>query len=153
MLQTGTLTEDGLDMWGVVPVTTSKFLPCFRNVTTMPTDHLLMSAMVTCHSITSIDGKLSGDPLDLKMFESTEWLLEEPETSEDNQFDLVMPVVVRPPNINTFTTIEQVKLYFLVFILVYDVYINTMLFDILFYRLDKKLVLFVNFHLVRVYSV
>lgn len=97
-------------MWGVVPVTTSTFLPCYKNVTSMPTDHLLMSAMVTCHSITSIDGKLSGDPLDLKMFESTGWLLEEPETSEDNQFDLVMPVVVRPPNKNTYTTIEQVKL-------------------------------------------
>lgn len=96
-------------MWGVVPVTTSKFLPCYKNVSSMSTDHLLMSAMVTCHSITSIDGKLSGDPLDLKMFESTGWLLEEPETSEDNQFDLVMPVVVRPPNKNTFTTIEQVK--------------------------------------------
>ncbi|VVC45388.1 Hypothetical protein CINCED_3A014162 [Cinara cedri] len=106
--KTGTLTEDGLDMWGVVPVTTSKFLPCYKNISSMPADHLLMSAMVTCHSITSIDGKLSGDPLDLKMFESTGWLLEEPKTSEDNQFDLVMPVVVRPPNIHTFTTIEQV---------------------------------------------
>lgn len=109
MLQTGTLTEDGLDMWGVVPVTTSKFLQCYRNINSMLADHLLMSAMVTCHSITSIDGKLSGDPLDLKMFEATGWLLEEPETSEDSQFDLVMPVVVRPPNKNTFTTIEQVK--------------------------------------------
>jgi len=111
LLQTGTLTEDGLDMWGVVPVTTSKFLQCYRNVNSMSADHLLMSAMVTCHSITSIDGKLSGDPLDLKMFESTGWLLEEPETSEDSQFDLVMPVVVRPPNKNTFTTIEQVIFY------------------------------------------
>ncbi|XP_022160995.1 probable cation-transporting ATPase 13A3 isoform X2 [Myzus persicae] len=106
--KTGTLTEDGLDMWGIVPVTTSKFLPCYRNVSSMSSDHLLMSAMVTCHSITSIDGKLSGDPLDFKMFESTGWLLEEPETSEDIQFDLVMPVVVRPPNKNTFTTIEQI---------------------------------------------
>ncbi|XP_050437408.1 polyamine-transporting ATPase 13A3-like isoform X2 [Adelges cooleyi] len=106
--KTGTLTEDGLDMWGVVPTVEAKFLPNFRNVTNMPSDHLLMSAMVTCHSITSIEGKLSGDPLDLKMFESTGWLLEEPETSEDNQFDLVMPVVVRPPNKNTFTTIEQI---------------------------------------------
>lgn len=103
-------------MWGVVPVTTSKFLPYFKNVTSMPTDHLLMSAMVTCHSITSIDENLSGDPLDLKMFESTGWLLEEPETSEDSQFDLVMPVVVRPPNENTFTTIEQVNIHNFIFI-------------------------------------
>ncbi|XP_050535310.1 polyamine-transporting ATPase 13A3-like isoform X2 [Daktulosphaira vitifoliae] len=106
--KTGTLTEDGLDMWGVVPTVDTNFLSSFRNVTTMPTDHLLMSAMVTCHSITSIEGKLSGDPLDLKMFESTGWLLEEPKTSEDNQFDLVMPVVVRPPNKDTYTTVEHV---------------------------------------------
>lgn len=119
-------------MWGVVPVTTSTFLPCFRNVNSMPTDHLLLSAMVTCHSITSIDGKLSGDPLDLKMFESTGWLLEEPETSEDNQFDLVMPVVVRPPNKNTFTTIEQVKFYLFIFLYILYV-INMILFNI-FYR-------------------
>lgn len=95
-------------MWGVVPTVDTKFLSSFRNVTEMPADHLLMSAMVTCHSITSIEGKLSGDPLDLKMFESTGWLLEEPKTSEDNQFDLVMPVVVRPPNKDTYTTVEHV---------------------------------------------
>lgn len=94
----------------------------------MPTDNLLMSAMVTCHSITSIDGKLSGDPLDLKMFESTGWLLEEPETSEDNQFDLVMPVVVRPPNKNTFTTVEQVKLFYFFLILYFASKLHTYFF-------------------------
>lgn len=116
----------------------------------MPTDHLLMTAMVTCHSITSIEGKLSGDPLDLKMFESTGWLLEEPETSEDNQFDLVMPVVVRPPNKNTFTTIEQVILFLNENVLFK---ILTILFNqYMVHRLDKKLVLFDNFHLAQVCS-
>jgi len=33
--------------------------------------------MATCHSLKLVDGKLIGDPLDLKMFEFTKWLLEE----------------------------------------------------------------------------
>jgi hypothetical protein len=40
--------------------------------------------MATCHSLTVIEDVLSGDPLDLKMFLSTGWELEEPtmDTSE-----------------------------------------------------------------------
>ena len=34
----------------------------------------LLAAMATCHSLTVIDGELTGDPLDLKMFESTDWV-------------------------------------------------------------------------------
>uniref|UniRef100_A0A7N6A761 ATPase 13A3 n=1 Tax=Anabas testudineus TaxID=64144 RepID=A0A7N6A761_ANATE len=69
--KTGTLTEDGLDLWGV-----QRFVAC----------------MATCHSLTKIEGQLSGDPLDLKMFEATGWVKEE--TSLHNR---IMPTVVRPP--------------------------------------------------------
>uniref|UniRef100_A0A674MXZ1 Polyamine-transporting ATPase 13A3 n=1 Tax=Takifugu rubripes TaxID=31033 RepID=A0A674MXZ1_TAKRU len=56
--KTGTLTEDGLDLWGVQRnLVKSQFVAC----------------MATCHSLTKIDGQLSGDPLDLKMFEATGW--------------------------------------------------------------------------------
>lgn len=34
----------------------------------------MLAAMATCHSLTMIDGRLSGDPLDLKMFEATDWV-------------------------------------------------------------------------------
>ena len=34
----------------------------------------LKYAMGTCHSLTRIDGVLSGDPLELKMFESLKWV-------------------------------------------------------------------------------
>ena len=34
----------------------------------------MVSAMATCHSLTIIEGNISGDPLDLKMFESTGWV-------------------------------------------------------------------------------
>lgn len=38
-----------------------------------PTDHLQI-AMAACHSLTMIDGELSGDPLDLIMFNSVNWV-------------------------------------------------------------------------------
>ena len=41
-----------------------------------------LQGMATCHSLTTIDGKLSGDPIDVIMFEGTEWNLEE--TSDGN---------------------------------------------------------------------
>ncbi|XP_075212316.1 polyamine-transporting ATPase anne boleyn isoform X2 [Lycorma delicatula] len=93
--KTGTLTEDGLDMWGVVPVEDTKFQIPVKQLDKLPFSHLL-TAMVTCHSLTLIDGKLNGDPLDLKMFECTGWLLEEPNISENNKFDLISPTVVKP---------------------------------------------------------
>lgn len=35
---------------------------------------LLLDAMATCHSLTLIEGHLSGDPLDLIMFQSIGWV-------------------------------------------------------------------------------
>ena len=34
----------------------------------------LLYAMTTCHSLTRINGELTGDPLDLKMFQATGWV-------------------------------------------------------------------------------
>ncbi len=33
-----------------------------------------LHTMATCHSLALIDGKLRGDPIDLKMFEATGWV-------------------------------------------------------------------------------
>lgn len=33
--------------------------------------------MASCHSLRNVDGELVGDPLDLKMFEFTNWSFEE----------------------------------------------------------------------------
>lgn len=57
--QTGTLTEDGLDMRGVVPVSQAADkveLSPMTSAGTLPHDHLLF-AMATCHSITVINLK------------------------------------------------------------------------------------------------
>ena len=37
----------------------------------------LIKGMATCHSLTMIEEKISGDPIDLRMFEFTKWNLEE----------------------------------------------------------------------------
>lgn len=67
--QTGTLTEDGLDMWGVVPSEYGHFKPPAKQLDTLKSGNLLY-AMVTCHSLTIIDNKIAGDPLDLKVWKN-----------------------------------------------------------------------------------
>jgi cation-transporting ATPase 13A3/4/5 len=85
--KTGTLTEDGLDVLGVQcgDSETGKFGEMLNSVDELhhaPTTILeksmpLLFAMTTCHSVKSLNGELIGDPLDLKMFEFTQWTLEE----------------------------------------------------------------------------
>lgn len=93
--KTGTLTEDGLDMWGVVTVSDRKFQLPVKDITSLPLSEALIG-MVTCHGITIIDNQLAGDPLDLKMFESTAWTLEEPDVSDTSKFSMLFPTIVRP---------------------------------------------------------
>lgn len=84
-------------MWGVVPkASTNYFQIPMRQVDRLPYDHFLFG-MVTCHSITIMGGELKGDPLDLKMFESTGWQLEEANVSDDTKYDLLFPTTVKPP--------------------------------------------------------
>uniref|UniRef100_A0A4Y0BJT0 Cation-transporting ATPase n=1 Tax=Anopheles funestus TaxID=62324 RepID=A0A4Y0BJT0_ANOFN len=96
--KTGTLTEDGLDMWGVLPKdSTNSFQIPLKDITRLPmSDHLLFG-MVTCHSITFVNGEMRGDPLDLKIFESTGWILEEANVSDETKYDMLFPTIVKPP--------------------------------------------------------
>lgn len=67
LFQTGTLTEDGLDMWGIVPVSDRKFQVPVKRVDKLDYREQFLVGMVTCHSLTIIDSRLTGDPLDLKV--------------------------------------------------------------------------------------
>ena len=100
--KTGTLTEDGLDMWGIVPCTNGVLGEAERSIPKL-NNHLLFEGMLTCHSLTLINGTLCGDPLDVKMFESTGWILEEFNNEHSNKYDLVAPTIVKPPKNNSFT--------------------------------------------------
>ncbi|XP_078524291.1 putative cation-transporting ATPase 13A4 [Lissotriton helveticus] len=76
--KTGTLTEDGLDLLGIVPAGGDSFQKMFRFApgASLPWGPVFGS-MVSCHSLIFLDGRLQGDPLDLKMFEATGWVLED----------------------------------------------------------------------------
>lgn len=65
-LQTGTLTEDGLDLLCVVPIHERRFHMPVKRVETLPYN-TFVCGLVSCHSITIIDKQLMGDPLDLKV--------------------------------------------------------------------------------------
>ncbi|XP_062411536.1 polyamine-transporting ATPase 13A3 isoform X2 [Sardina pilchardus] len=96
--KTGTLTEDGLDLWGVQRVENKSFLlseenPYKESLVKSP----FVACMAACHSLTKIEGQISGDPLDLKMFEATGWILEEATEEETALHNRIMPTVVRPP--------------------------------------------------------
>ncbi|KAJ8011279.1 hypothetical protein DPEC_G00056500 [Dallia pectoralis] len=96
--KTGTLTEDGLDLWGIQRTEKGSFSPPEWDPAN---ESLVMSSfvscMATCHSLTKIEGELSGDPLDLKMFNATGWILEEATEEETALHNPIMPTVVRPP--------------------------------------------------------
>ena len=57
--------------------------------------------MATCHSLRVVDGQLVGDPLDVKMFEFTDWSFEEegrkPNMLDLEELDNVSRSVARPP--------------------------------------------------------
>lgn len=96
--KTGTLTEDDLNFAEVLPI--KKSSSKFGKPVTCPSKDLeygpTLISMAVCHSLTIIDDKLIGDPLDQKMFASTEWILEEPDVNDSSKYDLLAPTVVKP---------------------------------------------------------
>ncbi|XP_057696418.1 polyamine-transporting ATPase 13A3 isoform X3 [Corythoichthys intestinalis] len=95
--KTGTLTEDGLDLWGVQRIENGSFQQTDEKASKESlVKSQFVACMATCHSLTKIEGQLSGDPLDLKMFEATGWILEEATEEETALHKHIMPTVVRP---------------------------------------------------------
>ncbi|KAJ2629056.1 hypothetical protein H4R22_003548 [Coemansia sp. RSA 1290] len=94
---------------------------------TDPSKLRVLHALATCHTVKQVDGELVGDPLDIKMLQSTGWILEEsddysalPSTGGAHTASHAMlsagqrggrpmmpvPAVVRPPNSERFTLEE-----------------------------------------------
>uniref|UniRef100_A0A090X9V6 Putative cation-transporting atpase n=1 Tax=Ixodes ricinus TaxID=34613 RepID=A0A090X9V6_IXORI len=94
--KTGTLTEEGLDLWGILPVHNRFFMAPVGDPTQLPARSPLLVSMATCHTLTTVDGKLVGDPVDLSMFRATKWDIEEPGAAS-NRYDVLTPTVVKPP--------------------------------------------------------
>ncbi|WAR15784.1 AT134-like protein, partial [Mya arenaria] len=92
--KTGTLTGDGLNMQGVVPSAGGRFNEEVTDMSQLEKSRIV-DAMATCHSLTLIEGHLNGDPLDLIMFHSINWVLEEA-GEENSRFDMLVPTIVYP---------------------------------------------------------
>ncbi|NXI44097.1 AT134 ATPase, partial [Galbula dea] len=95
--KTGTLTEDGLDLWGLLPSERN----CFQDIHSFPLDHSLpwgpaFKAMVVCHSLIVWEGKIQGDPLDVKMFEATNWVIDDSSVHQTEGQGDRSATVVRP---------------------------------------------------------
>lgn len=115
--KTGTLTEDGLDVLGirVVSPDANKFSDVISEAPLleesrgaagskpMNSVQAALYTMATCHSLRSVDGELIGDPLDVKMFEFTNWTFEEGKQrmaeGEDEEQSGLAPSVARPPDV------------------------------------------------------
>lgn len=58
-------------MWGCVPVSHATLPPCLsapvRDPRALNDLHELKMGMACCHSLTKVEGELSGDPLDLEV--------------------------------------------------------------------------------------
>ena len=110
--KTGTLTEDGLDFSRVVPCERSLFQPPVTNGAYIEPKSSLATCMATCHSLARIEGEITGDPIDLKMFQVTNWELEEP-SGDSDQYEVLTPTIVRPrrsgtsPEFNSTDDVDQ----------------------------------------------
>ncbi|XP_030135799.4 probable cation-transporting ATPase 13A4 [Taeniopygia guttata] len=95
--KTGTLTEDGLDLWGLLPSERS----CFQDIYSFPADHGLpwspvFKALAVCHSLIVWEDKIQGDPLDMKMFEATNWVIDDSSGHQNAGQGPTHATVVRP---------------------------------------------------------
>ncbi|KAJ8076562.1 hypothetical protein AAF712_000212 [Marasmius tenuissimus] len=123
--KTGTLTEDGLDILGARALDRSglRFGELLEDIHDLPLGNdkaSFLHALATCHSLKKVDGELVGDPLDVKMFEFTRWMLEEGQTvggtgvikaksgAVREQTSLVQ-TVVRPPGSAQFRLEDALK--------------------------------------------
>lgn len=122
--KTGTLTEDGLDILGIrgLERAGTRFAELMEDIRDLPlvAGHAtFLHALATCHSLKLVDGQVIGDPLDVKMFEFTQWTLEEGQvggvgviktkTGEILERTALVQTVVRPPGSSGFRLEDALK--------------------------------------------
>jgi len=116
--KTGTLTEDHLDVTGFRPTKLSQslfsfdsFVSSVKEIQKEAYDYykemaakdevgsslnkpkglkkLFAECLASCHGITRVNGKIVGDPIDVKMFEASGWQLNENADNQENYDSLV----------------------------------------------------------------
>ena len=114
--KTGTLTENFLDISGFIPIIFNKkekkfefsiFSSNLKNYFNIIKKYLInkkenksynsknkdllklyYECLASCHCLTVINNKIIGDPIDEKMFENTEWILEDMQNETENINDI-----------------------------------------------------------------
>ncbi|KAM4040342.1 putative cation-transporting ATPase 13A4 [Anomaloglossus baeobatrachus] len=110
--KTGTLTEDGLDLMGIIPSGGTCFQEMLKydQINELPWGPMF-GAMASCHSVIMVDGNLQGDPLDLKMFAATGWVLKD--TNEDSSKEYTpQNMVVHPGPSSWINTVKGINVLF-----------------------------------------
>lgn len=79
--KTGTITKEGLDFRGCVPVApgATEFLPEVNDVTVKSLPSLMKYSLASTHALGSLNGELVGNEVEVRMFKSTQWKLIESE--------------------------------------------------------------------------
>ena len=62
-------------MKGVVECRGTGLNEMVADPTQLPLDSPIIQAMATCHSLIKLKGSLTGNPLDVKLFEGIEWVI------------------------------------------------------------------------------
>ncbi|CDS13844.1 hypothetical protein LRAMOSA06018 [Lichtheimia ramosa] len=86
--KTGTLTKEGLEFFGAQPIAdfqdstagdiksaTPAFGQQYDKVADVP--RLMQIGLATCHAVTTLNGQFIGNPVDIEMFRSSGWTLED----------------------------------------------------------------------------
>ncbi|KAG1700076.1 putative cation-transporting ATPase 13A3 [Nymphon striatum] len=89
--KTGTLTEDDLNLFAVLPVHNSRFTTEVQHVRSQSVKLELFNAMASCHTLTVIDGRITGDSVDLEFFKATNWIISDEEVEETDGIFKVHP--------------------------------------------------------------
>ncbi|GLE00553.1 hypothetical protein PINS_up009310 [Pythium insidiosum] len=97
--KTGTITKQGLDFRGCVPVKDATFQDEITDVANAPMQEEMKFAMASCHAVGSLNGNLVGNEVEVKMFQSTNWKLIEKEG--------VMPVVESPDSSESLEVVKR----------------------------------------------
>uniref|UniRef100_A0A8C6XP75 ATPase cation transporting 13A2 n=1 Tax=Naja naja TaxID=35670 RepID=A0A8C6XP75_NAJNA len=92
--KTGTLTADGMDIWGVVPQAGSSFLPIVHELRRLD-DGPLLRCLATCHTLSLLGDQPIGDPVDLRMLESTGWVRKKCASLFSNTLLVMAPPLLR----------------------------------------------------------
>jgi predicted P-type ATPase len=118
--KTGTLTEDHLDLYGFRPIKLSQgifmFDSFYKNVKSLSSEsfkhykekmingtsdktkeikNLFIECVACCHTITKVNGKLIGDPIDIEMFGASGWSFNENLENREN-YDSLIASYLRP---------------------------------------------------------